>query len=86
VSELTTKLPYKKLQYPTYVKDTNSDVHIRMFKKTIKANGETIEFDIINMLVSLSGILSFNGEKTTFKTIQIALLKSWNKDFVSDSE
>jgi hypothetical protein len=53
VLELATMLPYKKLQYPTYVKDINSDVHIRMFKKAIKVNGETIEFDIINMLVSL---------------------------------
>jgi hypothetical protein len=29
----TNKLPYQKLQYPTYVKDTNSDAHIRIFKK-----------------------------------------------------
>jgi len=46
---ITNKLPYQKLQYPTYVKDTNSDAHIRIFKKVIKANGETMEVDIINM-------------------------------------
>jgi hypothetical protein len=27
-----------------------------------------------------------NGERTLFKTMQIALLKSWNKHFASDSE
>jgi hypothetical protein len=44
------KLPYGKLQYPTYVKDINLDAHIRMFKKAIKANGEIVQFDIINMV------------------------------------
>jgi hypothetical protein len=49
VSKPTTKLPYKELQYPTYVKDINPNVHIKIFKKAIKANGETMEVDIINM-------------------------------------
>jgi len=49
VSKLATKLPYMKLQYPTYVKDTNLDVHIKVFKKAIKANGETMEVDIMNL-------------------------------------
>jgi hypothetical protein len=49
VPEPTTKRPYMKLQYPTYVKDTNLDAHIKMFKKVIKGNGETVEVDIINM-------------------------------------
>jgi hypothetical protein len=35
--------------YPTYVKDTNSNVHIKVFKKAIKTNGETLEVDIINL-------------------------------------
>jgi hypothetical protein len=38
-----------KLQYPTYVKDINLDAHIRVFKKAIKANGEIMEVDIINL-------------------------------------
>jgi hypothetical protein len=49
VLELTTKLPYKKLQYPTYVKNTNLDVHIRVFKKAIKVNSEMMEVEIINL-------------------------------------
>jgi hypothetical protein len=49
VLEPTTKLPYRKLQYPTYVKDTTLDAHIIVFKKAIKANGETMEANIINM-------------------------------------
>jgi hypothetical protein len=44
-----TKLPYKKLQYPTYVKDIYSSPHIRVFKNAIKANGETMETNIINL-------------------------------------
>jgi hypothetical protein len=43
------QLPYKKLQHPTYVKDINSDAHIRVFKKAIKGNGETMEANIINL-------------------------------------
>jgi hypothetical protein len=34
---------------PTYVKDTNSNVHIRVFKKPIKGNGEIVEANIINL-------------------------------------
>jgi len=49
VSKPTTKLPYKKLQYPAYVKDIDLDAHIRVFKNAIKANGETMEADIINL-------------------------------------
>ncbi len=49
VSKLATELPYKKLQYPTYVKDTDPNVHIIVFKKAIKANDEIVEFDIINL-------------------------------------
>jgi hypothetical protein len=49
VLEPTTKLPYKKLQYPTYVKDTDPNAHIRIFKKAIKTNGETVEADIIDL-------------------------------------
>jgi len=44
-----TKLPYRKLQYPTYVKNTNPNAHIRVFKKAIKVNGETMEADIIDL-------------------------------------
>jgi hypothetical protein len=47
VSKVATKLPYMKLQYPTYVKDIDLNVHIRIFKKAIKANGKTMEVDII---------------------------------------
>jgi hypothetical protein len=34
----TSKLPYQKLQYPTYMKDINPNAHIKVFKKTIKIN------------------------------------------------
>ncbi len=41
--------PYKKLQYPTNVKDLDPNAHIKVLKKAIKDNGETMEVDIINM-------------------------------------
>ncbi len=37
------------LQYPTYVKDTDPNAHIKIFKKAIKAIGETMEANIINL-------------------------------------
>ncbi len=37
---------------PTYVKYINPDVHIKMFKKAIKANGETHETNIIKLFGS----------------------------------
>jgi hypothetical protein len=43
------KLPYKKLQYPTSVKNIDLDVHIKVFKKANKTNGEIMEDDIINL-------------------------------------
>jgi hypothetical protein len=49
VSKATTKLPYRKLQCPTYVKDIDPDAHIIVFKKAIKTNGEMVEVDIMNM-------------------------------------
>jgi hypothetical protein len=33
----------------TYVENIDLNAHIRMFKKAIKANGETVEADIINL-------------------------------------
>jgi hypothetical protein len=42
-------MPYKKLQYPIYIKEIDPNAHIRLFKKAIKANGEIVEVDIINM-------------------------------------
>jgi hypothetical protein len=69
VSEPTTKLgPYKKLQYPTYVKDTDLDVHIKVFKKVIKVNGEIVEVDIINLF-------GFTLKDSIYK---------WGENFVQD--
>ncbi len=48
-SKPTNKLPYQKLQYPTYMKDIDLDAHIIIFKKNIRVNGEIVEVDIINL-------------------------------------
>jgi len=37
------------IQYPTYVKDIDHDVHIKIFKNAIRANGKTMEVNIINL-------------------------------------
>jgi hypothetical protein len=42
-------LTRKHLSYSTYVKDTNCDVHIQVFKKAINANGKIINEDIVNL-------------------------------------
>jgi hypothetical protein len=47
--EPTNKLQYRKLQYPTYVKDTNLNACIKVFKKTIEANSEIMETNIIDL-------------------------------------
>jgi hypothetical protein len=38
-----------KSQHPIYVKDVDPNVHIKVFQKAIKANGETVESNIINL-------------------------------------
>jgi hypothetical protein len=68
VSKLVTKLPYRKLQYPTYVKDTNPNAHIKVFKKAINVNGETMEADIINLF-------GFTFRDNIFE---------WGEDYVRD--
>jgi hypothetical protein len=42
--------PYRRpLNYPEYVNNSNPHVHVRVFKTTIKANGETKDVKIVNM-------------------------------------
>ncbi len=84
VSELVTKLPYKKLQYPTYVKDTNPNAHIKVLKKAIKVNGETMEDDIINLFgFTFRDNISEWGEKYVRDHLNCTL-KRWSKHFASD--
>jgi hypothetical protein len=39
----------RPLKYHEYKKDSNMDVHVKVFKATIKTNGETINEEITNM-------------------------------------
>ncbi len=76
-------MPYNKLQYPSYVKNIDLDVHIRIFKKTIKVNGETMEADIINLFsFTLKDIIFEWGENCvqdhpnyTFEELEQAFCK-----------
>jgi hypothetical protein len=82
----TIKLPYKKLQYLTYVKDTNLDAHIKMFKKAIKTNGEMVEVHVINLFGSiLRDSISKWGENYVQDHPNYTL-KSWGKHFSHDSK
>jgi hypothetical protein len=64
----------KHLPYSIYVKDVDLDVHIRIFKKAIKENGEIINDDIINLFRLTLKDNFFNGEKNFYRIILIALL------------
>jgi hypothetical protein len=57
-----------KLQYPTYVKYTDPDAHIKVLKKAIKANGETMEADVINL----------------FGFTFIDIISEWGENYVQD--
>ncbi len=42
--------PYHRpINYPKYVKDSNPDAHVKVFKTAIKANSETHDVKIINL-------------------------------------
>jgi len=64
------------------VKYIDHDAHIRVFKKVIRANGETMEVDIINLFgFTLQDILKWGDN--FIRIILIAHLMSWNKHFAS---
>jgi hypothetical protein len=49
----------KQFPYGSYVKDTNLNGHVQMFKTKIWANGETEDEDIVNMFIfALHNIIS----------------------------
>jgi hypothetical protein len=48
---LPTSKPYHQpLNYHEYVNNSNPNVHVRVFKTAIKANGETEDVKIVDML------------------------------------
>jgi hypothetical protein len=47
---LPPNMPYHQpLNYLEYVENTNPNVHVRVFKAIIKANGETYDVEIVNL-------------------------------------
>jgi hypothetical protein len=51
LGERRRKLPRNNLEnpLPRYVKDSNLDVHVRVFKAVIKANGEIEDAEFVNL-------------------------------------
>ncbi len=84
--EPTSKLPYQKLQYLTYVEDIDPNVHIRVFKQAIKANKKIMEVDIFNMFgFTLKNNISEWGENfvqnhlnCTFEELEQAFCKRFH--------
>jgi hypothetical protein len=74
VLELAIKVPYMKLQCPTYVKNTDLRAHIKILKKATKPNGEIVEVDIINLFGFTLKDSTFEWGENLFKIIQIAHL------------
>ncbi len=76
--------PYHRpLNYPKYVKDFDPNVHVKVFKVAIKANGETKYAKIVNMFTfTLRDIVSnwcnnYMGDypNCTFVELQLAFCK-----------
>ncbi len=85
VPKVITKLPYKKLQYPTYVKDALMLI-VEYLKRPLKLMVKLCRLTLSTCLVSLLKIVTLNGVRILFKIIQIAHLKNWNKHFVNGSK
>jgi hypothetical protein len=76
IPESAIKLPYKKLQYPTYVKDIDPYAHIKLFKKAIRTNSEIVEVDIINLFGFTLRDNIFKGGENFVEDHPITHLKS----------
>jgi hypothetical protein len=71
--------PYHRpLNYPKYVKDSNPDAHVKVFKAAIRANGETKDERLIICLVLPLKISYLIGVIITWETTQILLLRNCN--------
>jgi hypothetical protein len=55
-------------------------------KRPLKLMVKHWKLTLSTCLILLLGIIYLNGEKTMFETVQIALLKSWNKHFANNLE
>jgi hypothetical protein len=70
----TYKLPYQRFQYLTYVKDTDPNGHIKVFKKIIRAN-------ILNLFgFTLRDNISEWGQNFVQDHL-ITFWRSWSKHF-----
>jgi hypothetical protein len=60
--------PYHRaLKYPKYVKDSHLNAHVRIFKTTIKTNGEIEDVKLLICLVLLLKILCLTSVTITWE-------------------
>jgi len=62
------------LKYLEYVKYSDPDVHVRVFKVSIRINSEMDDPKIVNMFIFTSNILWLTGVIIILEIIQIVLL------------
>ncbi len=79
--------PHWPLNYPEYVKDSDLDAHVRVFKATIRVNNEIYDAKIVNLFnFTLRGIMfdwcnNYMGEflDCIFAELQLAFYKRYKK-------
>jgi hypothetical protein len=70
--------PYRlPFNYPKFVKDYDPNVHVQVFKTTIRANGEIEDVEIVNLFLPLE-ILCLISVTITWEITQILLLQNCN--------
>ncbi len=76
----------KQLPYPPYIKETNFDVHIRVFRATIWVNGEMEDEDFVNLFIfTLYVTQSWKGVRISLQNVSTTFLQSWNMHFANSS-
>jgi hypothetical protein len=70
--------PYRRpFNYHKYVKDSNPDAYVKVFKVVVKINGETKDAKIVNLFLP-SKILCLIGVTITWEITYIVLLQNCN--------
>jgi hypothetical protein len=61
--------PYRRpFNYPEYVKDSNPNVHVKVFKATIRTNGKIEDVKIVNLFSFTLDTLCLIGVIITWET------------------
>jgi hypothetical protein len=71
--------PYcRPLNYLEYIKDSDPDAHVKVFKAPIRTNSETYDAKIDNMLSFTLRVLCLIGVIIIWEIIQIVFMQNWS--------